>query len=247
MAEAGLKPVVAIYSTFLQRGYDQVWQEVVVQGLPVVFAMDRAGLVGGDGVTHQGLYDIAYLRTFPGVTLMAPADPPELDRMLAFALTLSGPSGVRYPRASDPDASLPGNDGPIAAGKGVLLRDGHDVAFVAYGTMVRTALEAAERLEAAGIDAAVFNARFVRPLDGAAIERLARRVPLLITLEEHALPGGFGEAVVHHLADPRRAGVHRAAHARRPRPPRAPRRARRLARSLRALGRRRRRIRCAGV
>lgn len=200
MAEAGSKPVVAIYSTFLQRGYDQVWQEVVVQGLPVVLALDRAGIVGGDGITHQGLYDIAYLRAFPGVTLMAPADPVELERMIEHALTLPGPSAVRYARASDPDAALPGNEGPIEAGRGVLLRDGADVAFVAYGTMVPVALEAARRLEAAGIDAAVFNARFARPLDGAAIEGLARRVPLVITLEEHSVNGGFGEAVLGHLA-----------------------------------------------
>jgi len=200
LAEAGMRPVAAIYSTFLQRGYDQLWQEVVVQGLPVVFAMDRAGIVGGDGVTHQGLFDIAYLRTFPGVTLMAPADPPELERMLAFATTLMGPSAVRYPRATEPDASLPGNEGAIQNGRGVLLREGTDVALVAYGTMVRVALDAARRLEDAGVDAAVFNARFARPLDAVAIERLARRVPLVVTLEEHSVHGGFGEAVLHHLA-----------------------------------------------
>jgi len=200
LAEAGLKPIVAIYSTFLQRGYDQVWQEVAVQGLPVVFAMDRAGIVGGDGVTHQGLYDIAFLRTFPGITLMAPADPVELERMLAHALSLTGPSALRYARASDPDASLPGNEAPVQQGRGALLRDGTDVAFVAYGTMVRTALEAATRLEAVGVSAAVFNARFARPFDGAAVERLARRVPLVVTLEEHSVQGGFGEVVLSHLA-----------------------------------------------
>jgi 1-deoxy-D-xylulose-5-phosphate synthase len=200
MAEAGLKPVAAIYSTFLQRGYDQVWQEVVVQGLPVVFALDRAGIVGGDGVTHQGLYDLAYLRAFPDVALMAPADPPELERMLRHGLSLSGPSAVRYPRASDPDASLPGNDAPIAHGKGVLLREGSDVALLAYGTMVRVALDAARRLEDAGIEAAVWNARFARPLDGVAVTGLARSVPLVVTLEEHSVNGGFGAAALQHLA-----------------------------------------------
>jgi 1-deoxy-D-xylulose-5-phosphate synthase len=200
LAEAGMKPVAAIYSTFLQRGYDQVWQEVVVQELPVVFAMDRAGIVGGDGTTHQGLYDVAFLRAFPGVTLMAPADPQELDRMVAHALTLPGPSAVRYPRGSDPDALLPGNDAPLSTGKGVLLRDGHDVAFLAYGTMVRPALEAARRLEASGLSAAVWNARFARPLDGAAVTALARRVPLVLTVEEHSVNGGFGAAVLEHLA-----------------------------------------------
>ncbi len=200
IAEAGLKPVAAIYSTFLQRGYDEVWQEVVVQGLPVVFAMDRAGIVGGDGVTHQGLYDVAFLRALPGITLMAPADPPELARMLAHGLSLAGPSALRYPRASDPDVSLPRNDGPIQQGKGVLLRSGRDLAFLAYGTMVRIALEAAERLASEGIEAAVWNARFARPLDQGAIESFARRFPLVVTVEEHSVQGGFGEAVLHHLA-----------------------------------------------
>lgn len=200
MADLGLKPVCAIYSTFLQRGYDQVWQEVVVQGLPVVFAMDRAGIVGGDGVTHQGLYDIAYLRTFPDIALMAPADPPELAAMLRHALTLDGPSGVRYPRGGHADESLPGNDQAVRHGRGVLLREGTDLCFVAYGTMVRSALEAAERLADEGISAAVFNARFVRPLDTRAIDRLAERFPLLLTLEEHVRSGGFGSAVLEHLA-----------------------------------------------
>jgi 1-deoxy-D-xylulose-5-phosphate synthase len=200
MAEAGMKPVAAIYSTFLQRGYDQVWQEVVVQGLPVVLALDRAGLVGGDGVTHQGLYDVAYLRAFPGITLMAPADPPELEAMLAHALSLPGPSALRYPRGSAPDRSLPGNDARLRTGKGVLLRPGRDVALLAYGSMVATALAVAERLAAQGVDAAVFNARFARPLDTQAIERLAERTPLLVTLEEHAVNGGFGSAVLEHLA-----------------------------------------------
>jgi 1-deoxy-D-xylulose-5-phosphate synthase len=200
MAENGLKPVVAIYSTFLQRGYDQVWQEVVVQGLPVLFAMDRAGIVGGDGVTHQGLYDVAFLRAFPGIVLMAPADPPELDAMLRHGLSLPGPSAVRYPRGSAPARSLPGNDVRVRTGRGVMLREGRDVALVAYGSIVPRALEAAERLASDGIEAAVFNARFARPLDGAAIEAMAARFPLMLTLEEHSVNGGFGSAVLEHLA-----------------------------------------------
>ncbi len=200
MADMGMKPVVAIYSTFLQRGFDQVWQEVVVQDLPVVFAMDRAGIVGGDGVTHQGLYDIAYLRTLPGVTLMAPADPPELDLMVRHALSLSGPSAIRYPRGGAPDESLPGNDKRVRNGKGVLLREGSDVVFFAYGTMVKKALDAADKLAERGIEAAVFNARFARPLDVKALERLTRRFPLLVTVEEHAVNGGFGSAVLETLA-----------------------------------------------
>jgi 1-deoxy-D-xylulose-5-phosphate synthase len=206
MAEMGMKPIAAIYSTFLQRGYDQVWQEVVVQGLPVVFALDRAGIVGGDGITHQGLYDVAYLRTFPGVCLMAPADPPELDAMLRHALdAVRGPAAVRFPRGSAPDASLPGNDAAnpaerLRTGKGVLLRPGRDLALLAYGSMVAPALEAAELLAAEGVEAAVWNARFARPLDTLAVERFAAKFPLLFTLEEHSVNGGFGSAVLEHLA-----------------------------------------------
>ncbi len=200
MADLGLRPVVAIYSTFLQRGYDQIWQEVVVQGLPVVLALDRAGIVGGDGVTHQGLYDVAYLRAFPDVVLMAPADPPELEAMLQHGLSLTGPCALRFPRGGAPDASLPGNDERVRTGRGVLLRPGRDAAFLAYGSMVPRALEAAALLAAEGLEVAVWNARFARPLDGAAVERLAARFPLLLTLEEHTVNGGFGSAVLEHLA-----------------------------------------------
>lgn len=200
MAESGWKPIVAIYSTFLQRGYDQVFQEVAVQGLPVVLAMDRAGIVGGDGVTHQGIYDIACLRALPGLTLMAPADPPELDAMLRHALALPGPAAVRYPRGTAPDQSLAGNDRRIRQGRGVCLRDGRDLVLVAYGSMVPRALEAADLLATMDLSAAVFNARFARPLDGRAIDRLASRFPLLLTLEEHTVNGGFGSAVLEHLA-----------------------------------------------
>lgn len=210
LADAGMKPVVAMYSTFLQRGYDQIWQEVVVQGLPVVFAMDRSGIVGGDGVTHQGLYDIAYLRTFPDICLMAPADPPELDRMLRHALRLAGPSGIRYARGGALDASLPGNDTEIRAGRGETLRRGDDVVLVAYGTMVGRCLDAAERLAARGIEATVFNARFARPLDAQALERFGRRFPLILTVEEHTVSGGFGSAVLeclHALPEPPTARV----------------------------------------
>jgi 1-deoxy-D-xylulose-5-phosphate synthase len=200
LADLGMRPVAAIYSTFLQRGYDQVWQEVVVQGLPVVLAMDRAGIVGGDGVTHQGVFDVAYLRCFPGMTLMAPADVPELDAMLVHALTLTGPSALRFPRGHAADTALPGNGERLRTGKGVLLRPGADLVFLAYGSMVARALAAAEALEKEGIAAGVWNARFAKPLDGAAVEGFARRVPLLVTLEEHSVVGGFGAAVLEHLA-----------------------------------------------
>jgi len=200
MAEVGLKPIAAIYSTFLQRGYDQVFQEVAIQQLPVVLAMDRAGIVGGDGVTHQGLYDIAFLRTIPGIALMAPADPPELDAMLRHAVAQPTPTGVRFPRGSVPDGALPGNDRRLRHGRGVRLREGEDLVLCAYGSMVRTALEVADRLAEQGIEATVFNARFVRPLDTQAIDRFVARFPLLLTLEEHAVNGGFGSAVLEHLA-----------------------------------------------
>ncbi|MGE0190770.1 MAG: 1-deoxy-D-xylulose-5-phosphate synthase [Planctomycetota bacterium] len=200
LADAGMKPVVAIYSTFLQRGYDQIWQEVVVQGLPVVFAMDRAGIVGGDGVTHQGLYDIAYLRTFPDIVLMAPADPPELERMLRHALSLGKPSAVRYPRGGHANAPLAGNDTPLRTGRGELLRDGKDMVFLAYGNLVREALAAADELAEVGIEAAVFNARFARPLDTRAIDRFLDSHRLVMTVEEHAIAGGFGSAVLEHVA-----------------------------------------------
>ena len=200
MAESGLKPIAAIYSTFLQRGYDQVFQEVAIQQLPVVLAMDRAGIVGGDGVTHQGLYDIAFLRTIPGITLMAPADPPELDAMLRHAVAQPAPTAVRFPRGTVPDDRLPGNDSRFRHGRGARLREGGDLVLCAYGSMVRTALEAADLLAEEDIEATVFNARFVRPLDTQAIDRFVDQFPLMLTLEEHAVSGGFGSAVLEHLA-----------------------------------------------
>ncbi len=209
MAESGLKPIAAIYSTFLQRGYDQVFQEVALQQLPVVLAMDRAGIVGGDGVTHQGVYDIAFLRTIPGIVLMAPADPPELDAMLRYAVAQPTPTAVRFPRGSVPDRPLPGNDRRLRHGRGVRVREGSDLVLFAYGSMVRTALEAAEILAGKGIEATVFNARFARPLDTQAIDRFVEGFDLMLTLEEHAASGGFGSAVLEHLAtrDPTARGV----------------------------------------
>ncbi len=200
LATAGLRPVAAIYSTFLQRGYDQVFQEVLLQRVPVVFAMDRAGLVGEDGATHNGLYDIAYLRTMPGIVLMAPKDGIELKEMLALALTLDCSSDIRYARGNAPDADdLVGWHGrrqPVALGKMECLRGGDDGAILAYGHMVQTALEASVLLERRGVAIEVVNARFAKPLDEAGILALADRHDKIVTLEDHAVMGGFGSAVL---------------------------------------------------
>lgn len=200
LATSGLRPVVAIYSTFLQRGYDQVFQEVVLQKVPVVFAMDRGGLVGEDGATHNGLYDIAYLRCMPGIVLMAPKDGPELREMLEFSLQLSSPSGIRYARGNAPGLNeLVGWHGkrqPLELGKMEVLRSGNDGAILAYGHMVQTALEAAALLDKRGIHIEVVNARFCKPIDTAGVLALADRHDRIVTLEDHSIHGGFGSAVL---------------------------------------------------
>lgn len=200
LATAGLKPVVAVYSTFLQRAYDIVFQEVLIQNLPVVFAMDRAGVVGEDGMTHNGLFDIAYLRTMPNIVLLAPKDGPELDEMLRFSLELGRPVGMRYARGGAPGiGDLPGWNGerqPIELGRMEILRTGTDGAILAYGHMVQTALEAAELLAAKGVSVEVVNARFVKPLDVDGVLALADRHDLIVTLEDHSVCGGFGSTVL---------------------------------------------------
>jgi len=200
LATQGMKPVCAIYSTFLQRAYDQVIHDVVVQGLPVVFALDRAGLVGDDGPTHMGLYDVAYLRTLPGMTLMAPCDEAELPLMLDHALALERPAALRYPRGSTSGRHVLSH-APIVQGKSEVLRRGSDVALLALGNCVETALDAADLLAADGIFPTVVNARFVAPLDGELLERLAEDHSHWITIEEASLAGGFGSAVLEHAAD----------------------------------------------
>jgi 1-deoxy-D-xylulose-5-phosphate synthase len=200
LATEGLKPVCAIYSTFLQRAYDQIVHDVCVQNLDVTFALDRAGVVGADGATHQGMYDIAYLRALPHLIVMAPRDGNELRRMLRTAIEYPGPAALRYPRGSAPTAPLDPEIKPLEIGRGELLRDGSDVALVALGSMVAPALEAAERLRAEGVEAAVLDARFAKPLDAHWLGELARRCRCMLVIEEHARMGGFGEAVAAQLA-----------------------------------------------
>ncbi len=204
LATAGMRPIAAIYSTFLQRGYDQVFQEVILQKVPVVFAMDRAGLVGEDGATHNGLYDLAFLRCMPGIVLMAPKDGPELHEMMQFSLTLPGPSGIRYARGNAPgQGDLVGWHGrrqPIELARMEVLREGADGAILAYGHMVQTALEAAALLDKRGVHIEVVNARFCKPLDCQGVLALADRHDRVVTLEDHTVHGGFGSAVLECIA-----------------------------------------------
>jgi 1-deoxy-D-xylulose-5-phosphate synthase len=200
LATEGLKPICAIYSTFLQRAYDQIVHDVCVQNLDVTFVLDRAGIVGADGATHQGLYDFAYLRAVPNTIVMAPKDENELRHMLRTAIEYPGPAALRIPRGSGWGVPLEKGIKPLEIGRAELLRDGSDVALIAIGHRVFPALEAAEQLEAVGIDAAVLNARFAKPLDREWLATLARRCGALVTVEEHAVQGGFGEAVLLELA-----------------------------------------------
>jgi 1-deoxy-D-xylulose-5-phosphate synthase len=195
LACEGVKPVVAIYSTFLQRGYDQLIHDVAIQNLPVVFALDRGGLVGGDGATHNGAFDYAYLRTVPNLTVMAPSDEDECRRMLYTAFTLDSPAAVRYPRGSGPGVEVGKEMAALPVGKAELRREGQRIAILAFGSMLRPALEAA-----AGLDATVANMRFVKPLDEALLRQLAEGHELLVTVEEHAAMGGAGSAVCEALA-----------------------------------------------
>jgi len=199
LAKAGFVPVVAIYSTFMQRAYDQIFHEITLQGLPCVFCLDRAGLVGADGPTHHGVYDITYLREFPGMILMAPADAAELPLMLDLAVRAGKPVAIRYPRTTIVDSVAGEASAPVVIGKSAKLRAGGDATILAYGVTAATALDAAEALGEEGIEAAVINARFAKPLDGEAIVEAARRGPI-VTVEEHALAGGFGSAVLEFLS-----------------------------------------------
>jgi 1-deoxy-D-xylulose-5-phosphate synthase len=200
MATEGLKPFCAIYSTFLQRAYDQVVHDVVLQGLPVRFAMDRAGLVGADGATHAGSFDIAYLGCLPGIVLMAAADEAELAHIVATAAAIDdGPSAFRYPRGEGTGIAVPARGTPLEIGRGRVLREGTSIAILSYGTRLAEAMKAADELAAQGLSATVADARFAKPLDTKLVERLAREHAVLITIEEGSV-GGFGGLVAQHLA-----------------------------------------------
>jgi 1-deoxy-D-xylulose-5-phosphate synthase len=200
LAAEGMRPFCTIYSTFLQRAYDQVVHDVAIQHLPVRFALDRAGLVGADGATHAGSFDIAYLGCLPGFVLMAPSDEAELVHMVATAATIDDrPSALRYPRGEGLGVALPAKGEVLPIGRGRILRQGSSVAILSLGTRLADALQAADELAARGLPATVADARFAKPLDTALIEQLARHHEVLLTVEEGAA-GGFGAAVMHHLA-----------------------------------------------
>jgi 1-deoxy-D-xylulose-5-phosphate synthase len=200
-ALTGMRPVCAIYSTFHQRGFDQIVHDVCLQNLPVTFCMDRAGLVGDDGPTHHGVFDIAYLRPLPNMTLMAPRDEAMLVHMLHTALFVDGPAAIRYPRGAGVGVELPTSPELLRVGTGEILREGERVAIVGYGTGVGKALGAADLLAERGLDVTVADARFAKPLDAPLLAALAAEHELLVTIEEGVLAGGFGSAVWESLSD----------------------------------------------
>ena len=194
LAKAGLKPVFAVYSSFLQRAYDQVLHDVCIQNLPVVFAIDRGGLVGSDGETHQGIFDVSYLSSIPNMTVMAPKNKYELADMMKFAVEYDAPIAVRYPRGTAYDG-LKEYRNPIELGKSEIIKKGSKIAFLALGSMVETAEEVVKRLEEQGVEATFVNARFAAPFDKDMVVSLAKEHDILVTLEENVLSGGFGEHV----------------------------------------------------
>jgi 1-deoxy-D-xylulose-5-phosphate synthase len=203
LACEGMRPVVAIYSTFLQRAFDQVMHDACLMRAPVTFALDRSGIVGADGPTHNGLYDLVYLSALPGIVVMAPKDENELRHMLYTALTIAGPAAVRYPRGNGIGTPLDPEFKKLEIGKGEILREGADIGILALGSMVYPCLEAASRLEAMGISATVINARFMKPLDADLICCLATEKRFLVTAEEGTEAGGFGTQVAALLQDRR--------------------------------------------
>ena len=201
MACEGLKPVAAIYSTFLQRAFDQVIHDVCLQNLNVTLAMDRAGIVGADGPTHHGLLDIAYLRGYPNIVLMAPKDEAEMRDMLLTAIEFPGPAAIRYPRGNGQGVDISTSPKKLEIGRAEVLREGGDIAIIAYGEMVYPSVEAGNKLAASGIQNTVVNARFVKPLDAYLILELARNNRLIVTVEDAYLAGGFGSAVLELLEE----------------------------------------------
>jgi len=203
LACEGMRPLVAIYSTFLQRGYDQIIHDVCIQNLPVFFCLDRAGIVGADGPTHQGMYDISYLRCIPNMVLMAPKDEAELQQMVVTGINyIDGPIAMRYPRGNGYGVPLmeEGWEG-LPIGKAEILRSGDDVLMLGYGSMVYPAMQAAEILSEHGIEATVINARFAKPIDTELIAPLAKQIGRVVTLEEGCIMGGFGSAVMESLME----------------------------------------------
>jgi 1-deoxy-D-xylulose-5-phosphate synthase len=201
MSCEGLKPVCAIYSTFLQRGFDQLVHDVCIQNLNVKFCLDRGGIAGGDGPTHHGLLDIAYLRSVPNIIVMAPKDEGEMRDMMLTMLEHNGPAAIRYPRGNGVGADIERDPQLIEIGKGEILRDGGEIAIIAYGSMVHPSLQAADNLAKDGIETTVVNSRFVKPLDASLLLALARTKRLLVTVEEAYLAGGFGSAVLELLEE----------------------------------------------
>jgi 1-deoxy-D-xylulose-5-phosphate synthase len=201
LATENLKPVVAIYSTFLQRAYDQILHDVCLESLHVVFAIDRGGIVGEDGSTHHGLFDLCYLRNLPNMVVMAPKDENELRRMLMTALKYDGPAALRYPRGAGTGTILEKDIHPLPIGKAQVLKEGEDVLILAIGRSVIEALEAQSELSQLGISATVVNSRFVKPLDVELICSLAKKHPRIITVEENVRQGGFGSAVLEAFND----------------------------------------------
>ena len=201
MAAAGLHPVAAIYSTFAQRAYDQLMHDVCLQNLPVTLCLDRGGLVGEDGPTHHGVFDLSYLRTMPGMTVFVPKDENELRDMLYTAVHMDSPTAIRYPRGAGLGVPISEGFREIEIGKAEILLEGDDVALLAVGTMVDAAKKAAALLGEKGVRASVVNMRFVKPIDTAAADAAAKKNRLIVTLEENALPGGFGSAVAEYMAD----------------------------------------------
>jgi 1-deoxy-D-xylulose-5-phosphate synthase len=207
LAQKGLKPVVAIYSTFLQRAYDEILECAALQNLPVILAIDRAGIVGEDGVTHQGVFDIAYLRNVPNLVIMAPKDAQELELMFEFAINLDRPVAIRYPKSACPLApdwpagrNLPIS--PLELGKSELLKEGKDFAVIALGSMVVPSFEAIKLLEKEGLSGTLINARFVKPLDMSMLETISAKAKFIFTAEEGILDGGFGSAVLEAMNKP---------------------------------------------